>query len=512
MSFKRRLSTICLFFTFMPLIIMSIGNVWLLKDNTEKLYTDMLVQCADMQHTDLEHALNHLFEQVHVMSGSPYNNNPLFLQAYTQQTPYLTLCGIVDGQGNLLVTNLGSTSSIGKNIISQEQLEHTQRMTPYIEAVDGFMMIDKIQGDKTQENRYWVSVFDSDLLRDLLKDYLTLQDSYSFFMDSNGKIIGHPETTLNEINDVADPPSYTYLKNRLDGNDETPHYYYRYNIKKIGVHHYLDSSDWMLITTMTTHHGTLYTLPLIKQMTIIMALSVIVIYILLKHSLDSIFELIEELITTIKTIEQGNLDARFEYFGKDELGGIARSFNQLMEKQTTTLGELKVSQDKLIKLATYDALTNVYNRSVFEEQAQCSLKTAQTRGELMVLLFIDIDCFKQINDDYGHKMGDVVLETIGKNLTSYVGKNGFVGRFGGDEFIICLTSQLCILEIDLWIKQLQQLLEDIVYHDLSGQQFSVGCSIGYATYPAEGLTYDTLIHCADDCMYRTKKQRKGGIV
>ncbi|MEJ2763036.1 diguanylate cyclase [Photobacterium sp. MCCC 1A19761] len=167
---------------------------------------------------------------------------------------------------------------------------------------------------------------------------------------------------------------------------------------------------------------------------------------------------------------------------------------------------------RLEHLATHDPLTNLANRSKLCEEIDHLLMAQQQSQQLFAVLFIDLDDFKQINDNYGHNAGDMVLKIIAERLNRTVRRSDLVARLAGDEFVtviypvgqqadVVLTSQRILRRIREPIKLEQE------------TQVNMGASIGcYYVHPEQGLTVEDILRRADKAMYGAKLSGKGQII
>lgn len=174
----------------------------------------------------------------------------------------------------------------------------------------------------------------------------------------------------------------------------------------------------------------------------------------------------------------------------------------------TDITERKKLELELEKFANYDKLTGLPNRRLFFERLDRMVLESERDGHQFVLLFLDLDGFKDINDNYGHAVGDEVLVTVGNRLLKCIRKSDTVARMGGDEFTIIIRnneSEKIITEIVHKIHKALQ--EDITIGDLTCK---VNASIGAAIYPINGKDSETLLRNADSTMYDVKKNIKGG--
>ncbi|MEO0575497.1 MAG: diguanylate cyclase [Pseudomonadota bacterium] len=150
--------------------------------------------------------------------------------------------------------------------------------------------------------------------------------------------------------------------------------------------------------------------------------------------------------------------------------------------------------------AFQDPLTGVLNRRGFERLASQCL-AGQSDDVPGVLLFVDLNDFKQINDELGHETGDWVLRQIGKRLHDVTGDNHILGRIGGDEFVV-LATNVDATDAKAMREAVQSALAE-PYH-LNGDVVNAGASVGMASFPSEGVTLTSLMRHADAAMYADK--------
>ncbi|MFN3862189.1 MAG: putative bifunctional diguanylate cyclase/phosphodiesterase [Roseateles sp.] len=153
-------------------------------------------------------------------------------------------------------------------------------------------------------------------------------------------------------------------------------------------------------------------------------------------------------------------------------------------------------------LAHHDSLTGLLNRAAFMDRMALLMRQAERKGEMLALLFIDLDNFKRVNDSLGHLQGDQVLTTVSERLVGALRASDLVGRFGGDEFVVLLTDLQSRQDIVVVLEALLSVVEVPVKAD--GRALSVTPSIGVAVFPDDGRHADELIQHADTAMYRAK--------
>jgi len=172
----------------------------------------------------------------------------------------------------------------------------------------------------------------------------------------------------------------------------------------------------------------------------------------------------------------------------------------------TDITARKLLETRLENLAHFDALSNVPNRTLFNDRLKLALAYAKRERKMLAVMFIDLDLFKEINDLYGHETGDIVLKKVSRQLVSCVRESDTVARMGGDEFIILLPiidhEDDIILVSDKIIEAISQPIKVAKTH------LHITCSIGIAIYPQDGMDEKLLVINADRAMYQAKKNGK----
>ena len=180
-----------------------------------------------------------------------------------------------------------------------------------------------------------------------------------------------------------------------------------------------------------------------------------------------------------------------------------RDNNEQLRAAIRTEIALRQRQEHLQRIATQDPLTGVTNRAPFHRRAEHAIAAARRSGTLIVLLFIDLDRFKDINDRYGHLAGDEVLREVASRLSACLREVDAIARQGGDEFIVLLDGIEKIEQITQVTGRMQEELSKPMR--VEGRDVCVTSSIGVAIYPRDGGDVPTLIRMADVAMYRSKE-------
>ncbi|TNF79028.1 EAL domain-containing protein [Pseudomonas sp. ICMP22404] len=174
------------------------------------------------------------------------------------------------------------------------------------------------------------------------------------------------------------------------------------------------------------------------------------------------------------------------------------------------ISERKASEQRIHRLAYYDALTHLPNRTLFQDRLHTALQSAERQKNWVVLMFLDLDRFKPINDSLGHAAGDRMLKDMATRLLGCVTDDDTVARMGGDEFTLLLEPRSSReLALNRAITVAEQILASLVRpFVLEGREFFVTASIGIALSPQDGNELSQLMKNADTAMYHAKERGK----
>ena len=217
-------------------------------------------------------------------------------------------------------------------------------------------------------------------------------------------------------------------------------------------------------------------------------------------------------------LAEGKLDSKVEEVKMDtEFRIMAQFFNQmtlslcettvtkqeLEEEVMRQTQQLKHKQEQLIFLSEHDPLTNLVNRRAFDKALENAIVKANRTQCKLAIFFIDLDDFKSVNDTFGHEAGDAILIEVASRITAAIRESDFAGRFGGDEFVICLDL---LHDFEIVAKKAEQLLDAInAPIEFNGRTLNVGASIGVSYFPDQTKNKEVLLSMADEAMYRAKR-------
>jgi diguanylate cyclase (GGDEF)-like protein len=162
----------------------------------------------------------------------------------------------------------------------------------------------------------------------------------------------------------------------------------------------------------------------------------------------------------------------------------------------------------LVYRSEFDLLTDIYNRFSLDRYLEEQIEKAKVDGSIFGLIYIDLDEFKQVNDFYGHHVGDLYLQEVSMRMKRQLRNGDMLARLGGDEFAVLVPvvrSRAAIDEIALRLERCFDAPFAVEGYVLRG-----GASVGIALYPDEGTTADSLLSAADAAMYVSKHTKRHG--
>jgi diguanylate cyclase (GGDEF)-like protein len=163
--------------------------------------------------------------------------------------------------------------------------------------------------------------------------------------------------------------------------------------------------------------------------------------------------------------------------------------------------EQHLNEERTLRLASYDTLTELPNRSFFKTHLSAKLETCGHDNQVAVL-FLDMDEFKEVNDTLGHQVGDALLRSVARNLQSCTRPNEFVARLGGDEFAVIVSELASETQLHEVIDRIYAAVRQS--HECVSHHLSIDTSIGIAFAPKHGTTCEEILQNADLAMYDAK--------
>lgn len=283
---------------------------------------------------------------------------------------------------------------------------------------------------------------------------------------------------------------------------------YRYNgMDYITFYSNVENTDWGVRITenLSAKKETAKSYRVLIFLTVVfLAAGILVVQSLITKKLLSPIEKIMQTFADIKQTQDYSL--RIPVSTKDEMGQLGNGINELLSYIEAEDMQEKARQRHLKELAECDPLTGIKNKKAIEQQILSMTQQAAENSEQITVGFLDIDDFRDYNTNYGHQMGDAVIQFVAKILQRDL--RGQVGRNGGDEFVFCYIGAMEKEDIENIAKQMLTQLNTEYKNEKTKEQMPVPCSIGIVTVKENTLDFVEIIKQADMAMYRAKEAGK----
>jgi diguanylate cyclase (GGDEF)-like protein len=358
---------------------------------------------------------------------------------------------------------------------------------------------------------------------------------YFYFVDSNGIIMGHP--VAEKIGTVLENDKIRQVVKGLGNSDflqaGVGTYLYRGEEKFMG-YKIIPELNWVVVATQNmteVKEPALFTFLIIAIATILLV--IISSFISLRIS-EAITNPIEKLMNNMKMAEEGDLTVQCNVNSKDELGMLSNSFNVMIGKLNLSYDELSAlyeqlsaaeeelraqyeelqtseevqrkNAEKLEFMAYYDVLTQLPNKISFMNELDNKILSNKEGSCSGVVMLIDLDNFKNINDTLGHDYGDMLIKEIANRLNSIKSEDDIIYRIGGDEYVVLRTSEDSYRDVKEFANELQMVIKE--KYTLAGKSIYISGSIGIAGYPKDGNSAKLILKSADTAMNNAKEKGK----
>ena len=201
-------------------------------------------------------------------------------------------------------------------------------------------------------------------------------------------------------------------------------------------------------------------------------------------------DMLKKLLAGIRAAEQGDKSDLIQLSRKDEFNKLSEAINTLLDR------------DKAVLEANTDALTGLANRRYLMQR----LERLVAQGVPLAVMFIDLDGFKPINDEYGHDVGDEALRIVSERMGACIRESDVLCRLGGDEFVILFTG---LSDPEVLKGRGDKVLEMVgTPMWIGGNRLRMGASIGISVFPKDGGDAEAILNAADEAMYAAKQGGK----
>jgi diguanylate cyclase (GGDEF)-like protein len=361
-----------------------------------------------------------------------------------------------------------------------------------------------------------MGVLEGSGIADLLAEALPSEETTLVLVDATGDVLCAAGARRGALRDEK-------LPRPRDGERRTSEYESG-GQPVIGASLPLGRDGWELVIETPFHVAFS---PLLESVSRIFVIDLVVILLfsfLAYRVTGAVVQPIERLSDWARRIAQGQTDLEFpDTGGRDELGLLARTFNDMMRQLRRNQDEIETANRSLLdrnlrlqqanevlnQLSITDGLTKLHNHRFFQDHLTREIKRVSRTGESLAMLLIDIDDFKQLNDRFGHAAGDEMLKRIAPLLNQAVRETDLVARYGGEEFVILALNTDAQGAYPLAEKVRTSIAESSFILDDSLRPLRITVSVGVATYQGNRKRF---FQRADEALYRAKAQGKNCVV
>ncbi|GEA60046.1 diguanylate cyclase domain-containing protein [Vibrio comitans] len=216
----------------------------------------------------------------------------------------------------------------------------------------------------------------------------------------------------------------------------------------------------------------------------------------------ALFTPLTKLIDATQNVEQGKKQDIVDYLPRDEIGYLMGRFYKMSESVHQRHSELHTK-------AHTDELTGAYNRTTLYTDIEEAITYSKLENKVVALCFLDMDGFKDINDQLGHEYGDILLQTVAQRLKETVRSSDRIYRYGGDEFVVLLPNVRFQEDVSQIVSNLVESIRKPITH--KGKHIDIRFSIGVSVAPVDTSDPSVLVDNADKAMYRSKQAKQGKV-
>lgn len=340
---------------------------------------------------------------------------------------------------------------------------------------------------RLEENQFLRSIFQSKELG---------EGGHVYIVDRNGVIISHPkseyigEEALDNavvrklITERSDQLGYETVTD-LDG------------VGMYASYQFVPELEWGIVAqvpiseTMKSFNSFRNALALVSIL-IIFPLSLLTAL----HARQIIMPM-KRLYEAVDRVANGDFEQYIDDLDNSEIGRLSHRFNEMIHF-------IREAREKIEYQEYHDPLTGLPNRVLLHDRLKVALTQAEYKHQMVAVLLIDLDRFKNINETLGHRMGDLLLQSVAMRVTRCAREGDTVSRLGGDEFIMILSDIAQVQEVITVANKIVDVLSNEPF-DLDGHELYITPSIGISVYPNDGDDSETLVKNADMAMYRAKE-------
>lgn len=504
-SLKGRLRFFILNILLFVILAVTVFLIFMTKSQLNKTYNDELSAIVKLQSQSVEKWINERELDIKFIASQTLSKPKeiqLFFESFIVNQSEFYSISYVNKNGDTLIESTFDT----KNNFGQEQF--------FKDALDGMDTISKVRISK--DGKMPIIYFSSPVLdeydevlavivgavrlssiQNLVEDFRFSKTGETFIVNKENQLLTKRKyenmEILKKINEsYKNNGFYTnYAKNEVLGLTTTALF-----------------DRWTIVAQISTQE--MY--KVFKKFIIYISLFVVVLLMMIIPIIllfsNKIEQPLQSLLEGSKTIEDGNyghkINSESITHSTIEIKELTHSFNSMSNKLNSVIGELKLS-------STIDVLSQLYNRRELMRLTNIAFKKSLVEKNSFAILMVDIDFFKKINDNYGHRAGDIAIATVSNTIKTSLNPFDIAGRYGGEEFLVFINNTN-LTQSEQIAQRIRRNVEELVIKS-DPMTFNCTCSIGlfYKDNLASNLTIEDTIELSDNALYKAKQNGRNRV-
>jgi len=504
-SLKGHLRFFILNILLFVILSVTVFLIFMTKSQLNKTYYNELNAIVKLQKQSVEKWINERELDIKFLASQSYTNSKKikqFFESFVLNQSEFYSISYVSKNGNTLVESTFDT----KHYFGDEEF--------FLDAIDGMDTISKVRilDDSKMPIIYFSSpVFDEynevlavvvgavrlSSIQNLVEDFRFSKTGETYIINEENKLL-----TKRKYEDIIS-------LNGIDDRYKSDGFYTSYSGDDVlGVTTKALFDRWTIVAQIATTEMYKVFKTFIAYMSLFVIVLLIMIIPIILHFSNKIERPLKSLLKGSKTIENGeyghNINSDSITHSTVEIRELTHSFNSMSNKLNSVIGELKLS-------STVDVLSQLFNRRELMRLSTLAYKKAKKENTTFSILMIDIDHFKKINDNYGHRIGDVAISSVSNTIKTSLNASDIAGRYGGEEFLVFIENST-LEQSEQIAQRIRSNVEDL---EIRGEEviFKATCSIGlfYKDSIDFTLSLEDMIELADQSLYRAKENGRNKV-
>jgi len=504
-SLKGRLRYFIVNLLLSVVLAITIFLIFMTKSQLNTTYKEELNAIVKLQSQSVEKWINERELDIKFLSSHVHDNNTLiqsFLEDFVLNQSEFYSISYVDKLGKTIIDSTFETKhDFGEEEFFLDAMDGVDTISDVRVSPDGKMPIiyfaSPILDEFSDVSGVIIGAVRLSSIQNLVEDFRFSKTGETFIINAENKLL-----TKRKFEDIE-------ILKEIKGDYKENGFYINYaGDEVLGASTTALFDRWTIVAQMSTTEMYKVFKKFLIYISIFVVILLIMVIPIILHFSNKIERPLKSLLRGSKTIENGeyghNINSDSITHSTLEIRELTHSFNSMSNKLNNVIGELKLS-------STIDVLSQLYNRRELMRLSSLAYNRLKKEKSVFSILMIDIDFFKKINDNYGHRAGDVAISLVSNTIKTSIGSTDIAGRYGGEEFLVFIAnndlnqSEQIAQRIRRNVENLEIRCEDAV--------FTCTCSIGllYHDGRESSLSLEDVIELSDNALYKAKKNGRNKV-